>query len=372
MREMLAAFEHLEHEVHFLIAGKNTGRHQSSPETHGQQSILKRILRACLPTLIWETAKDVKLIRLDRRNELRLSSLASKIKPDVIYERSHYGMVAGVRVAQKNGIHHVLEVNSPNVDERIKLSGNSLLARRAQSKDDWIFKHSSHVLVVSTALAKSLNIPQLSKHWSVTPNAIRIGQNKEFTVNLTRKALGIEESAVLLGFVGSIFHWHGLDMMIRAIHQLQKARKNVQAMIVGDGETRSNLHALAQMLGIEDKVHFMGSVKQKDTFAYTQLCDILVMPKSNSYGSPVKIFEYALSEKPCIVPSTAPVREVFKAGLHGWEVEPHEELLVEAINSITSNPSRAVELAQNWRKKVESNHTWRANASIALQKIHHP
>ena len=106
------------------------------------------------------------------------------------------------------------------------------------------------------------------------------------------------------------------------------------------------------MLGIEDKVHFMGSVKQKDTFAYTQLCDILVMPKSNSYGSPVKIFEYALSEKPCIVPSTAPVREVFKAGLHGWEVEPYEELLVEAINSITSNPSRAVKLSQNWRKKV--------------------
>ena len=62
------------------------------------------------------------------------------------------------------------------------------------------------------------------------------------------------------------------------------------------------------------------------------------MPKSNAYGSPVKIFEYALSAKPCIVPNTSPVTEVFEHGQDGWVVDSRLNAIVSAIESILDSP----------------------------------
>ena len=106
---------------------------------------------------------------------------------------------------------------------------------------------------------------------------------------------------------------------------------------------------------------------QWDTFAYTQLCDILVIPKSNAYGSPVKIFEYGLMRKH-IVPNTAPVREVFQNGVHGWVIDPSIMSLTSAIIEIMDDPSKSSNAAVNWQSKVLEDHTWHVNANQALAK----
>ena len=369
MREMIGAFEELGHQVKFLIAGEQTMRPQASAISPNQPSRLKPILKAIIPSIIWETVKDLALIRLDRASGEKLAELAANFQPDVIYQRSHYGMVSGVQVAREFGIHHVLEVNSPNVDERIRLSGRSLLAHYARRKDSWTFVHSDHVVVVSTFLAKNLRIDQIAKNWSVTPNAIRKGQELESTLEVSRESLNIETSAFLLGFVGSIFPWHGVDLIIEAIHQLQEEGKNIQALIVGDGEIRGELEEAAKTHGLCHRIHFIGSVPHEDTFAYARLCDALVMPKSNSYGSPVKIFEYGLIGKPCIVPNTHPVTEVFEHERDGWVVNSALTQIISAIESNIDSPAVAEKYASNWHEKVTMNHSWQANALVALSEL---
>ena len=368
MREMIAAFETLGHDVDFLIAG-----HQSVPveETQGSttRSFIKEFFKFMTPGLLWETLKDLKLIRIDRTNKRLLNRLIVELHPDVIYERCHYGMISGVEMANYHGIHHILEVNCPNVEERIKLSGNSLLTRRAARMGRWAFSKTDHVLTVSTHLAEHLEIHNLAKRWSITPNAIRLGQQKESTLDVTRRSMSIDESAVLLGFVGSIFPWHGVDLIIHAMEQLHGKARQVQAIIVGDGAIVEDLKLLTQSFELDDKIHFVGSVPQRDTFVYTQLCDILIMPKSNAYGSPVKIFEYALSGKPCIVPNTFPVTEVFTHEQDGWVVDSTSEAIVSAIESIIDSPTKADKCANNWHLKVTSTHTWQSNARVALSSL---
>ena len=101
-----------------------------------------------------------------------------------------------------------------------------------------------------------------------------------------------------------------MDLIIDAVQHLQQEGKNVQALIVGDGEIRGALEEDVKTLGLSNCIQFTGTVQHKDTFAYTRLCDALVLPRSHSYGSPVKLFEYGLIGKPCIVPNVAPVIEV--------------------------------------------------------------
>ena len=367
MREMIAAFERMGHDVHFFVAGEQSIL-ANRPQTAGSPSSrIKKIIKAILPQLVWETARDFRLLLLDKKNEQRLNQIVMDFQPDVLYERSHYGMIAGVRVALKHDVHHVLEVNSPNVAERIKLSGPSLLSKRASSHDTWAFSNSSHVLTVSRHLALELSIPNIAKKWSVTHNAIRPGQEKQSSLNLDRSDFDIQNSAFLVGFVGSIFPWHGVDLLIEAIHSLNKENADIQALVVGDGEILRELKEMAIRLGISEKVHFVGAVDHHDTFAYTQLCDALVLPKSHSYGSPVKIFEYALVNKPCIVPSTPPIEEVFVKKKHGWIIRPTVQELAGAIIEIKSAPENAAALSSNWHQEVVRSHTWEQNASIALE-----
>lgn len=366
MREMIAAFESLGHDVEFLIAGHRSVNNEQAQKSNSRKSRFKKTIKFLIPRLVWETLKDLLLIRIDRASKRCLNLLVDEFHPDVIYERSHYGMVSGVEVANNHGIHHILEVNCPNVEERKKLSGNSLLTRRAVRKDRWAFSNADHVLTVSTHLAEHLEIHNLAKKWSVTPNAIRIGQQKESTLEISRQSLLVDDSAVLLGFVGSIFPWHGVDLIIDSVALLQKRGLNVNALIVGDGAIVEELKSLTQSFELDDIIHFVGSVPQRDTFVYTQLCDILIMPKSNAYGSPVKIFEYALSEKPCIVPNTCPVTEVFEHEHDGWVVDSTSDAIVSAIESIIDLPTKADKCANNWHQKVTSTHTWQSNAHVAL------
>ncbi len=369
MREMIAAFKALGHEVHILIAGRKKNYHNLVNRPQQRDFTRKNLLKKLIPRLLWETLRDLRLIQIDRSNKFQLTQLVAEFKPDVIYERSHYGMVSGVSVAMANGIHHVLEVNSPNVDERIILSGKSLLHQRALKKDRWSFTHTDHLLTVSTYLAEYLEITHISKKWSITPNAIRPGQQEESELELRRSALNLDDAAIVLGFVGSLFPWHGVDLIIEAVAHLRQKDRNIQAIIIGDGMIRKKLEALTMSFQLTDAIHFVGSVPQFDTFAYTDLCNILIMPKSNAYGSPVKIFEYALSKKPCIVPNTSPVREVFEHEQDGWVVHPNLNAIASAIESIIDSPLKAEQCADNWYKKVTTKHTWRANAALALSMI---
>ena len=366
IREMIAAFKGLGHQVHILIAGRQTIIENPVPLPQPQTFSRKNVLKSLIPRLIWETLKDVKLIQLDRANKRQLSQIVAQVNPDIIYERSHYGMVSGIAVAKAHRIHHILEVNSPNVEERIKLSGRSLLSLRASKKDRWAFANSNHVLTVSTHLAEHLEITHIAQKWSTTPNAIRPDQQKESALDLHRSDLHLDDAAVVLGFVGSIFPWHGVDLIIKAVAHLRLKGRNVQAIIIGDGTIRKELEALADSFHLTDEIRFIGSVAQRDTFAYTELCDILIMPKSNAYGSPVKIFEYGLSQKPCIVPNTLPVTEVFEHGRDGWVVDSTSDAIVSAIESIIDSPEKEEKCAKHWHNKVISKHTWQSNAVTAL------
>ena len=92
------------------------------------------------------------------------------------------------------------------------------------------------------------------------------------------------------------------------------------------------------------------------------------MPKSNDYGSPVKLFEYAMSRVPVIAPKTSPVLEIMENRVHGLLVEAEVEAIANAILEITDKPLGNA-LAENWRSRVLSRYTWQNNAHVALKHL---
>ena len=86
----------------------------------------------------------------------------------------------------------------------------------------------------------------------------------------------------------------GHDTVIQALPAIIKTCPDVVYLIAGKGEDRARLTALAQRLGVVDKVLFVGMVEPDELADYYRLADAFVMP-STQEGFGIVFLEAAAS-----------------------------------------------------------------------------
>jgi glycosyltransferase involved in cell wall biosynthesis len=365
INEMIEAFRTLGHEVLLVIMGDNSG---VGSEVGGQESAVKSVMKRLIPKLLWESLKDVKLKRFDKYAEKILAQNVAEFKPDVIYERANYMQVSGVKTAKKFGIRHILEVNSPYPEERIVLQGRTLLMKQAERAEKIQCETTDRIVVVSSALRdhfiRKYALPKTK--FLITPNAINL---ENVTLNPVREKELNEQfkpnGELIVGFVGSFFRWHGIDMLIEAFGTISESYPKAKLIIIGTGEIEQELKDLAKKYS-QDKIIFTGRVDRSEIFDYINLFDIAVMANSNWYGSPVKIFEYGVLKKAIIAPDYAPLRDVMTNETDGILIQPTVENLTLAISRLLNDSELRTKIGNNFYKKVNSNHLWSKNAEEIL------
>lgn len=366
IREIIHGFEHRGHEVIKMIAGG-----EKLSEVDSSIVFKKRSWKKWIPNIFWQTLKDFYMTRLDKKQEIELIALIKKEKPDFIYERTSYLMGAGYRAAQKTGIRYCCEMNAPYPEERIAMSGRSFYHERAQKNERNQILAAHRVFVVSSAL-KDYLLKKLHTNADkiiVTPNAVNPSHAKveDIALNELRKKYGLQTTDKVIGFVGSIFPYHGVDALIEAFHEISKSGFNsIKLLIVGDGEILKDLKERTKELAIDNKVIFTGNVKHQLIYQHIALMDITVMARSNWYGSPVKIFEYGLMSKSIVAPDVIPVRDVMIDGEDGIFVQDNPDSLRSAIVQLLSNTIEASRMAENFHHKVTKRHTWQQVSDTIL------
>jgi len=86
--------------------------------------------------------------------------------------------------------------------------------------------------------------------------------------------------------VGTLYHVKNQELLIRSFSRLM--RDDIQLLIVGDGELRTELENLCRKLNVTDKVKFIGFTK--NPFKYVSKSDVFVL-SSNNEGLPNVIIE---------------------------------------------------------------------------------
>jgi glycosyltransferase involved in cell wall biosynthesis len=369
IREIINGFEEQGHEVVKLIAGGEKLESGVAPI-----NIKKRSWKKWIPTYVWESLKDYSLLRLDKKLELQLEALIAREKPDFIYERAYYMMGAGYRVAKRLNIRYGCEINAPYPEEKTAMSGRSIFTTRAIANERDQIEHSYKVFTVSSALKSYLEkaIGKSSEHIIITPNAVNpkyILENEKEEEKL-RKKLGLSNDEKVIGFVGSIFKYHGVDALIEAFAEiLQNRSLTVKLLIVGDGEILPDLKRRVAELKIEHLVHFTGNVPHKSVYHYIGLMDIAVMARSNWYGSPVKIFEYGIMGKCIIAPNVVPVCDVMEHQQDGILIADELAELKNALTFLLENPAAAERMARSFQQKVSTKHTWQQVSAQILSEV---
>ena len=176
-----------------------------------------------------------------------------------------------------------------------------------------------------------------------------------------RSRLGLQ--GIVVGFVGTMNRWQGIPQFKQVIGDVLKQCPNVSFLFVGDGELRMELEEFCRGNGFDRRVVFTGRKPHGEVPSLVAAMDIAVLLDSNSYGSPMKIFEYWAMEKAVIAPSVAPVLEVLSAGKTGLLIEPgNAQQMVDRIVELALDGDLRQRLGRAGRAYVVANHTWRDNA----------
>src|ERR671931_103740 len=93
------------------------------------------------------------------------------------------------------------------------------------------------------------------------------------------------------------------------------------------------------------------------------MMDICVIPGSNEYRSPIKLFEYMAMGKPVVAPRLKPIQDVIQDGQEGILFSPDDkESLKQSLEFMIDRQEKRTIMGQNARKKITGKHTWRKNA----------
>lgn len=369
-REVINALRKLGHTVLPVIMGGTEKGQLSTAGIPAPKNSLKAIVKKFIPRFIWTSLKDFQLMRHDQLAAQKLEEAIVSFQPDLIYERSEYLQDKGVAVVKKHKIKYFLEINAPFAEEMRGFEGYSIWHGLAHKKEQNKNNAADQIFVVSSALKtfveKTYKIP--STKIFVQPNCINfenvLVDDRQIKAIKTKYQL---DGKSIIGFVGSIFPHHGVDILIDAFALVAKQFPNAILMIVGDGSIMDELKARARKNEIEEKVCFAGKHDHKEVFNFIALMDMCVMAKSNWYGSPIKIFEYGAMHKPIIAPNTVPVKDVMQDNVNGLVVEMDKDNIANAICTLLDNPVLCKSIANQFYADITQHYTWEIAAENILK-----
>ena len=295
-------------------------------------------------------------------------------RPDFVYERYALFGWGGIRLAQKLGIPHLLEINAPLCDQQQGYR-KFVLTHLARQMEAEIFRASDGLVVLAPWLkswAVSLGAEPSRVH--LIPDAVseRIFA-KLVDGDEVRARYGLRGKRTI-GFVGSFQHWHDVPGLLAAFRIVYRKDPDARLLLVGEGLERERCERIARETSLAAAVVFTGGVPHEQVPQYVAAMDVATVPYGKMdefYFSPMKLFEYMAAARPTVAASLGQIAEVVEHGRDGWLYEPgNAQSLAEGIETILYNPKLGATMGAAARAKVLASHTWRNVAAQVIDLAH--
>lgn len=160
------------------------------------------------------------------------------------------------------------------------------------------------------------------------------------------------------------------DLFLRALAEAPGA---IGAVIAGGGGMRAQLEALAEQLGLSDRVRFVGAIPRAEMLEfYAHASAVFFGPLDEDYG--YITLEAMLSGKPVVTctDSGGPLEFVVD-GETGYVTEPQPQSIAAALARLMEDPDLARKLGANGRARYEAmNITWSHVVETLLADLPEP
>ena len=210
------------------------------------------------------------------------------------------------------------------------------------------------MVAVSSVVAKSLE-PLGGRYAPVVrlPNGIDFERVKPTKARSdVRQALGVDPDAPLIGTVGRLCPVKGHAHFLEAARQVLESEPRARFLVVGDGELRGELTALAARLGLDGRCRFTGS--RADVYDLMSAMDVFVLPSLDE-GTPMALLEAMAVGVPVVASSVGGIPDVITHRATGLLVPASDpSALSDACVWFLRNGTEAQAIATRARAVVRS------------------
>jgi glycosyltransferase involved in cell wall biosynthesis len=170
-----------------------------------------------------------------------------------------------------------------------------------------------------------------------------------------REELGVGSDEVLATFVGRLAPIKRVDVLLRALASARGLGAPLRLAVVGDGEPRAELEALAAELGCADAVHFAGY--RRDLATIVRGTDIAVLTSDNE-GTPVSLIEAAAGGRPMVATRAGGVPDVVVPGTGLLADRGDDAGIARALNELAGDAARRREMGRRAREHAADRYRW--------------
>jgi glycosyltransferase involved in cell wall biosynthesis len=328
-----------------------------------------RGIKSFRETLGVETAIGGELRRILYNEELqvRLKRTLERMPPDILLERASLFGTAGSRIAQELGVPHMVELNAPIAVEQGTYRRGTL-AELAAAAERWTLARADTVLAVSAPLAEhAVRLGASPEAVHVIPNGVDPARFRPGARDAAfRRRLGLP-AGPLLGFVGGLRPWHGIETLPELLARLASRHPQLQLVVAGDGPLSPMLREELRERGLAPRATLVGSLPQSDVASLLRELDVAVAPYPQPghpfYFSPLKLFEYMACGAAVVASDVGQIAAVVRDGLNGLLVEPGNiDELAAACDRLLGDAELRRRLGSAAADDVRRRYTWDANA----------
>lgn len=352
----------------------------------GGEGVLKEKLEtAKVQTLsLSSLERDVSIFK-EVRSFIALIKILRKEKPDIVHLNSSKAGALGALAVRFAGVLDFLNPQRPTLSPHSVFTAHGWPFKEERPFTErfligfasWLtvlFAH--HTIVVSEDdRERALWMPFVQEKISVIHNGIEpplLLSREEARMALTERMEHPPHPETLwIGTIAELHRNKGLSYALRALKEIH-SKYNVFYVIIGEGEEREHLEKLSVMLGVSERVAFVGHMN--NAASYLHAFDMFLLP-SVKEGLPYTLLEAGYAARPSIGTAIGGIGEIITDMKDGILIQPRKPSeIAGALELLIDDPTRRDIFGTALREKVEKEFTLARmlRETVALYKDVHP
>jgi glycosyltransferase involved in cell wall biosynthesis len=381
VREFVSALAGLGHEVTLLCAKQGTGnpcppvRLIELPPDESPDEMTREAAQLGMGNEERDLTLQRELGKLacDRKLAARVLTALDQagVQPDLLYERYALFHRAGGQVATALNIPLMLEVNAPLAEEQERFRGLCLKAMADATETETLCR-SDHIIAVSAAVREhALSRGASVERVTVLPNGVDTSRfHPEVDGRPVRERYELDGRPVI-GFIGSLKPWHGLDFLLDAFTDILAHRPDAALLLVGEGPALADLQARVARDQLHGRVILTGRVPHADIPAYLAAMDVTVAPytaQDGFYFSPLKVVESLAAGRPVVAPRLGQLTDLLQDGVTDTAgPSRHLAAFVERVLELLNDAPRLLAMGRAAAAAAREDFGWDKTARRATQ-----
>lgn len=362
VKQFSSAFTALGHEitVHSLNLKKKSTKNKKTRADSEIRKIIKKY------------GRDVKNLLKNLRYALKEMEIMRKEKPEIVIIRHDPYVLSSLMICKIFRVPSILELNAPGAFQVRKYEREIFHLPFIFEILEWLALHFASAITVTCKEMIPYLISSKNSLSKIVVNPMGVDfDHFNTTQSVSPDILFKRNNNLILGFVGSLNHWHGITNLMNIIKIVLSKFKHCRFLIIGDGVKFNELKEFISKNKAEDSVILTGYIPYEKLPDYLSVIDIGIAPYPTDiafYYSPLKIYEYMAAGKPILATEIGQIAEIMRGQNIGMFINPENLLDLESkLRAIITDEKARIVMGENARKLAKQ-FSWDKNAKV-IQKV---